>query len=56
VQASELITTSVNDRAHLVFLDGTSLTVGPDAQLVIDRYQRPFEGIGDLSSPSPKVS
>jgi hypothetical protein len=50
VQASELITTSVNDRAHLVFLDGTSLTVGPDAQLVIDRFiYDPSRGIGDLS-------
>ena len=50
VQASELITTSVNDRAHLVFLDGTSLTVGPDAQLVIDRFiYDPSRGVGDLS-------
>jgi hypothetical protein len=50
VQASELITTSVNDRAHLVFLDGTSLTIGPDARLVIDRFiYDPSRGIGDLS-------
>src|ERR671913_46896 len=38
VQANELITTSANDRAHLVFLDGSSLTVGPDAQLTIDKF------------------
>jgi FecR protein len=38
VQANELITTSANDRAHLVFLDGSSLTVGPDARLTIDRF------------------
>ena len=38
VQANELITTSANDRAHLVFLDGSSLTVGPNAQLTIDRF------------------
>ena len=38
VQANELITTSDNDRAHLVFLDGSSLTVGPNAQLTIDRF------------------
>ncbi|MPZ32719.1 MAG: hypothetical protein GEV13_17285 [Rhodospirillales bacterium] len=38
VQANELITTRANDRAHLVFLDGTSLTVGPNAQLTIDRF------------------
>src|ERR1044072_1655069 len=28
VQANELITTNANDRAHLLFLDGSSLTVG----------------------------
>ena len=38
VQANELITTRANDRAHLVFLDGTSLTVGPHAQLTIDKF------------------
>jgi hypothetical protein len=38
VQANELITTRANDRAHLVFLDGTSLTVGPNAQLTIDKF------------------
>ena len=38
VQANELITTNDNDRAHLVFLDGSSLTIGPNAQLTIDRF------------------
>jgi hypothetical protein len=38
VQASEIITTKANDRAHLVFLDGTSLTVGPNAQLTVDKF------------------
>jgi len=38
VQANELVTTNENDRAHLVFLDGSSLTVGPNAQLTIDRF------------------
>jgi FecR protein len=38
VQANELITTAANDRAHLVFIDGSSLTVGPDARLTIDRF------------------
>lgn len=38
VVADELITTSANDRAHLVFLDGTSLTVSPNARLKIDKY------------------
>ena len=50
VQASEMITTSTNDRAHLVFLDGTSLTIGPNAQLVVDRFiYDPSRGVGDLS-------
>ena len=38
VQANELITTGATDRAHLVFLDGSSLTVGPDARLTIDKF------------------
>src|SRR5882757_133732 len=38
VQANELITTNANDRAHLVFLDGSSLTVGPNARLTIDKF------------------
>ncbi len=38
VQANEVVTTSATDRAHLVFLDGSSLTVGPNAQLTIDKF------------------
>src|SRR3954463_1675445 len=38
VQANEVVTTKANDRAHLVFLDGTSITVGPNAQLSLDRF------------------
>ncbi|SJZ30428.1 FecR family protein [Enhydrobacter aerosaccus] len=38
VQANEAITTGSNDRAHLVFLDGTSLTVGPNARVIIDKF------------------
>ncbi len=38
IQASETVTTKADDRAHLVFLDGTSLTVSPNAQLVIDKF------------------
>src|SRR5262245_38602174 len=38
VQANERVTTAANDRAHLVFLDGSSLTVGPNAELVIDKF------------------
>jgi hypothetical protein len=38
VQTDELITTKNNDRAHLVFLDGTSITVGPNAQVKLDKF------------------
>ena len=36
--ADEKVTTKDNDRAHLVFLDGTSLTVGPNSNVVIDKF------------------
>src|SRR5262245_31650256 len=38
MQANEVVTTKANDRAHLVFLDGSALTVGPNARLVIDKF------------------
>jgi len=38
VQANEIIATGSNDRAHLLFLDGSSLTVGPQARLTIDKF------------------
>jgi hypothetical protein len=38
VQANEAITTSANDRAHLIFLDGTTLTIGPNAQIMVDKF------------------
>ena len=38
VQANEIITTAADDRAHLVFLDGTTLTVGPSSQLTVDKF------------------
>jgi hypothetical protein len=38
IQADEVITTRENDRAHLVFLDGTALTVSPNAQIKVDRF------------------
>ncbi|MFZ5784739.1 MAG: FecR domain-containing protein [Pseudomonadota bacterium] len=50
VQANELITTHARDRAHLVFLDGTALTVGPNASLTIDRFvYDPNTKTGDLA-------
>jgi hypothetical protein len=38
VQADETVTTQANDRAHVVFLDGTTVTVGPNSRLVIDKF------------------
>ena len=55
VQANEMITTNASDRAHLVFLDGSSLTVGPNAQLTIDRFVfDPVTKTGDLSINASK--
>ena len=49
VQASELVTTGSNDRAQLLFLDGTSLTVGPNAEMRLDRFVfDPASGTGEL--------
>ena len=48
--ASERIVTRANDRAHLVFLDGSALTIGPDSNLVIDRFvYDPSTQTGDLA-------
>lgn len=38
VFSNERVTTGALDRAHLLFLDGSSLTVGPDADITIDRF------------------
>ena len=38
IQANEVVTTQANDRAHLVFLDGTSITIGPNSRLTIDSF------------------
>lgn len=55
VQANEVVTTKANDRAHLLFLDGTSLTVGPNAQVVIDRFVfDPATSKGDLAITASK--
>jgi hypothetical protein len=55
VQANELITTRADDRAHLMFLDGTALTIGPDAQLVIDKFvYDPNSKTGDLAITATK--
>lgn len=50
VQANEVVRTGANDRAHLLFLDGSSLTVGPQARLTIDRFvYDPNTKTGDLA-------
>ncbi len=50
VKANEAITTGTADRAHLLFLDGSSLTVGPQARLTIDRFvYDPATKTGDLA-------
>lgn len=50
IQANEVVTTKADDRAHIVFLDGTALTVAPNARLVIDRFvYDPNSKTGDLS-------
>ncbi len=55
VQANEVITTNANDRAHLVFLDGTSLTVGPGARLTIDKFvYDPATKTGELAINATK--
>lgn len=55
VQANELITTKADDRAHLMFLDGTALTIGPDASIVIDKFvYNPNTKTGDLAITATK--
>ncbi len=55
VQANEIITTGANDRAHLVFLDGTALTVGPNARLTVDKFvYDPATKTGDLAITASK--
>jgi len=50
VQANERITTRTTDRAHVVFLDGTALTIGPNSVLVIDKYvYDPNRKAGDIA-------
>jgi len=55
VHANELITTGANDRAHLVFLDGTSVTVGSNARLTIDKFvYDPNDKRGEISISATK--
>jgi hypothetical protein len=55
VQANELVTTNAADRAHLVFLDGTAITIGPNARLTIDKFvYDPDTKKGDLAITAAK--
>ncbi|HJQ58364.1 MAG TPA: FecR domain-containing protein [Vineibacter sp.] len=38
VYTNEAIRTGADDRAHVLFTDGTALSIGPNSQLAIDRY------------------
>ena len=38
MQPNERVTTGASDKAHIVFLDGSSLTVGPDSVVTIDKF------------------
>jgi hypothetical protein len=49
IEASERVTTGPQDRAHVVFLDGTSITIGPNSVLTIDKFVfDPNVGKGDM--------
>src|SRR5262245_56014502 len=50
MNADEKVTTKADDRAHLVFLDGTSLTIGPNSEVVIDKYvYNPEKKAGEMA-------
>ncbi|MDF3074788.1 MAG: hypothetical protein K0S54_2455 [Alphaproteobacteria bacterium] len=50
VFANERIQTKADDRAHLLFADGSALTIGPNSDLMIDKYvYDPNSGTGDLA-------
>jgi hypothetical protein len=55
IQADELVTTHADDRVHLVFLDGTSLTVSANAVVRIDRFvYDPAKGTGGIDITATK--
>jgi len=50
IKQNERVVTKADDRAHLVFLDGTSITLGPDSELVIDKFAYdPDKKSGDMA-------
>jgi hypothetical protein len=55
IQADEVITTGNDDRAHVIFIDGTTITIGPNARIAIDRYvYNPSTQKGELSITASK--
>lgn len=49
VFTNERITTDGDDRAHLLFVDGSAITIGPNSDLTIDRFvYDPAKREGDL--------
>ncbi|MBS0519349.1 MAG: FecR domain-containing protein [Proteobacteria bacterium] len=50
MSADEKVTTTASDRAHLVFNDGSSITIGPNSVIVIDKYvYDPDQKSGEMS-------
>jgi len=57
LQANERVTTLKQDRAHVVFLDNTSLTIGPNSEVVLDRFVfDPNRGVGEIGLSTVKGS
>lgn len=55
VVGNERVTTGPADRAHLVFLDGSGLTVGANSELTIDKFvYDPNRSVGDLTVNATK--
>lgn len=55
VKAGEVVTTGETDRAHLLFLDGTALTISNQAQVTLDRFvYDPDQKLGDLAITATK--
>lgn len=55
VKAGEVVTTGAVDRAHLLFLDGTALTISNQAQVTLDRFVYDADQkLGDLAVTATK--
>ena len=55
VKAGEVVTTGAADRAHLLFLDGTALTISNQAQVTLDRFVYDADQkLGDLAITATK--